>query len=182
MKVTPSPGLPDVLRLEMSEYRDDRGSFAEMFNAREFAKATGVDSTFVQDNYSSSNRNVIRGLHYQIDRAQGKLVWVVRGELFDVAVDLRRSSPTFGRWTGQRLSEGNKTVLWIPPGFAHGFLSLSDGAGILYKTTDFYSPLHERCVSWNDPDLAIDWPVSGTPIVSERDRRGVAFKDAETYP
>ena len=181
MKVTPG-ALPDVLVLEPRVFGDERGFFLESYNQRVFREAAGIDANFVQDNHSRSARNVLRGLHYQLKQPQGKLVRVVAGEVFDVAVDLRRSSPRYGRWMGQRLSAANKRMLWIPTGFAHGFLALSEIAEVLYKTTDYYAPEHERCVLWNDRDIGIDWPVAGVPLVSEKDSRGVALKLAEAFP
>ena len=181
MKVTPS-ALPEVMVIEPRVFGDDRGFFLESYNRRAFREATGVDADFVQDNHSRSARNVLRGLHYQIKQAQGKLVRVVSGEMFDVAVDLRRSSPRYGRWMGLHLSAENKRMLWIPPGFAHGFLALSDSTEVLYKATDYYAPEHERCVLWSDPEIGIEWPLAGAPVVSEKDKRGVALKLAETFP
>jgi dTDP-4-dehydrorhamnose 3,5-epimerase len=181
MKVTPSV-LPEVLMLEPRVFGDERGFFLESYNQRVFREATGVDADFVQDNHSRSARNVLRGLHYQLKQAQGKLVRVVAGEVFDVAVDLRRSSPRFGRWMGLHLSAENKRMLWIPAGFAHGFLALKEATEVLYKATDYYAPEHERCVMWNDPDIAIDWPLADVPLVSEKDGRGVALKLAESFP
>ena len=180
MKVTPGV-LPEVLVLEPRVFGDDRGFFLESYNRRALAEATGIDIGFVQDNHSRSARNVLRGLHYQLKQAQGKLIRVVAGEIFDVAVDLRRSSPSFGRWMGQHLSAQNKHSLWVPPGFAHGFLTLSEFAEVLYKTTDYYAPEHERCVLWNDPDIGIEWPFAGVPLVSEKDSRGVRLNAAQTY-
>ena len=180
MKVTPG-ALPEVLILEPRVFGDERGFFLESYNQRVFREAAGIDANFVQDNHSRSARNVLRGLHYQLKQAQGKLVRVVAGEVFDVAVDLRSSSPRYGRWAGIHLSAENKRMLWIPAGFAHGFLALRDATEVLYKTTDYYAPEHERCVLWNDPDIGIDWPLTGEPLVSEKDRRGVALKAAETY-
>lgn len=181
MKVT-SGVLPEVLILEPRVFGDERGFFLESYNQRVFREAAGIDANFVQDNHSRSSRNVLRGLHYQLKQAQGKLMRVVAGEVFDVAVDLRRSSPRYGRWMGLQLSADNKRMLWIPSGFAHGFLALSEFAEVFYKTTDYYAPEHERCVLWNDPDIGIDWPLTGVPLVSEKDRRGVALKVAETFP
>jgi len=181
MKVTPG-ALPEVLMLEPRVFGDERGFFLESYNQRVFREATGVDADFVQDNHSRSARNVLRGLHYQLKQAQGKLVRVVAGEVFDVVVDLRRSSPRFGRWMGLHLSAENKRMLWIPGGFAHGFLVLKEATEVLYKATDYYAPEHERCVVWNDPDIAIDWPLAGVPLVSEKDGRGVALKLAESFP
>ena len=181
MKVTPG-ALPEVLVLEPRVFGDERGFFLESYNQRVFREAAGIDANFVQDNHSRSARNVLRGLHYQLKQAQGKLVRVVAGEVFDVAVDLRRSSPRYGRWMGLHLSAENKRMLWIPAGFAHGFLALSGFAEVFYKATDYYAPEHERCVLWNDPDIGIDWPHSGVPLVSEKDKRGVALKVAEIFP
>ena len=161
-------------------FGDDRGFFYESFNQRAFKEATQLDFQFVQDNHSKSGRKVLRGLHYQVQRPQGKLVRVVAGEVFDVAVDIRRDSPTFGKWVGVFLSESNKKQLWVPPGLAHGFLVVSETAEFLYKTTDYYAPEHERCIAWNDPTLAIDWPViDGSPLVSAKDAAGAAFLAAE---
>jgi dTDP-4-dehydrorhamnose 3,5-epimerase len=181
MKVTPGT-LPEVLVLEPRVFGDERGFFLESYNQRVFREAAGIDANFVQDNHSRSARHVLRGLHYQLKHAQGKLVRVVAGEAFDVAVDLRRSSPRYGRWMGLHLSAENKRMLWIPAGFAHGFLALSESTEVLYKTTDYYAPEHERCVLWNDPDIGVDWPLTGVPLVSEKDGRGVALKLAETFP
>ena len=166
MPITASPtSLPGVMILEPRVFGDSRGFFLESFNQREFRAATGVTADFVQDNHSLSQRGVLRGMHYQIRHAQGKLVRVVRGSVFDVAVDMRRSSPAFGKWLGLELSADNKRQLWIPPGFAHGFLVTSDSAEFLYKTTDYYHPEHERSLLWNDPDVGIDWPIDGTPLL-----------------
>lgn len=174
--------LPGVLLLEPRVFGDDRGFFMEVWNERTFAEA-GLDIRFVQDNHSRSQRGVLRGLHYQIRQPQGKLVRVVSGAVFDVAVDLRRASPTFGKWIGYELSAENKRMLWIPPGFAHGFLTLSDRADFIYKCTDFYAPDAERCIIWNDAELAIDWPLGDMePYLSDKDRAGVPFSLAETYP
>lgn len=164
-------------------FGDERGFFFESFNAQAFREATGLDVDFVQDNHSKSIRGVLRGLHYQLaPHAQGKLVRVAQGEVFDVAVDIRRDSPTFGRWVGEILSADNKKQLWIPPGFAHGFVTLSDTAEFLYKTTAFYAPTHERCIRWDDPSLAIDWHLDGqAPIVSSKDAVGVLLADAEVF-
>jgi dTDP-4-dehydrorhamnose 3,5-epimerase len=175
--------LDGVFVLEPKVFGDARGFFFESFNERAFQKATGVTAHFVQDNHSRSAQGVLRGLHYQIQQPQGKLVRVIAGEVFDVAVDLRKSSPTFGQWFGQRLSAENKRQLWIPAGFAHGFVVLSDSADFLYKTTDYWAPEFERCIAWNDPDLAIAWPLAGqTPLVSTKDAQGVAFRSAEIFP
>jgi dTDP-4-dehydrorhamnose 3,5-epimerase len=172
MKVTPLP-LPGVLCIEPKVFGDARGFFHESYNQRVFRELTGVDAVFVQDNHSRSIKNVLRGLHHQLPpKAQGKLVRVVLGEVFDVAVDIRADSPTFGRWAGQSLSAENKRQLWIPPGFAHGFLVLSEYAEVLYKTTEYYAPEHERCILWNDPRLAIDWPHAAPPILSAKARAG----------
>ena len=177
MKVTPT-AIPDVLLIEPKVYGDERGFFFESFNLRAFKEATGLEPMFVQDNHSRSARNVLRGLHYQIDQPQGKLVRVVVGEIFDVAVDIRRGSPTCGRWIGHVLSAENKRQLWIPPGFAHGFLVLSECADFLYKTTDYWAPEHERCIRWDDPQLAIDWPLQGGPVLSGKDAAGLFFAEA----
>jgi dTDP-4-dehydrorhamnose 3,5-epimerase len=173
--------IPDVLILEPRVHQDDRGFFLESYNRRTFRDTTGLDVDFVQDNQSFSVRNVLRGLHYQIRQAQGKLVHVLAGEIFDVAVDLRRSSPTFRKWIGATLTGGGHRMIWIPAGFAHGYIVLSEHAIVFYKTTDFYAPEHERTVLWNDPDLAIRWPLEGEPIVSDKDRRGSGFRSAELY-
>ena len=173
--------LPDVLILEPRVFQDERGFFLESYNRRTFKEVAGLDVEFVQDNQSFSVRNVLRGLHYQIRQAQGKLVQVMAGEIFDVAVDIRRSSPTFGKWTAVTLTGGGHRMLWIPVGFAHGFIVLSEHAIVLYKTTDYYAPEHERTIVWNDPTLAIRWPLEGEPIVAEKDRRGVAFRSAEVF-
>jgi dTDP-4-dehydrorhamnose 3,5-epimerase len=181
MKVT-STRIPEVLLIEPRVFGDDRGFFYESFNALDFAKATGLNLHFVQDNHSKSAHGVLRGLHYQIEQPQGKLVRVVAGEVFDVAVDLRRSSPTFGQWVGVHLSESNKAQLWVPSGFAHGFVVLSESAEFLYKTTDYYAPEHEQCIVWNDRDIGIDWPQLTTePKLSGKDAAGKAFSQAFTY-
>jgi dTDP-4-dehydrorhamnose 3,5-epimerase len=172
--------LPDVFVLEPCVFRDERGFFFESYNQRILANV-GLVESFVQDNHSCSSRNVLRGLHYQVKHPQGKLVRVVEGEILDVAVDLRRSSPTFGRSETARLSGENKRMLWIPVGFAHGFLVLSGKAHVLYKATDFYAPEYERTLAWNDPQVNIQWPTNGEPIVSAKDQRGVALPDAETF-
>jgi dTDP-4-dehydrorhamnose 3,5-epimerase len=172
--------LPGVLVLEPRVFGDDRGFFFESYNQKTMADL-GITERFVQDNHSSSSRNVLRGLHYQLKHAQGKLVRVAEGEIIDVAVDLRRSSATFGKWEAVRLSGDNKRMLWIPPGFAHGFGVLSDKAHVLYKATDYYAPEHERTLAWNDPQLKIKWELDGEPIISAKDQRGVAFRDAESY-
>jgi dTDP-4-dehydrorhamnose 3,5-epimerase len=173
--------LPGVLVLEPRVFQDERGFFFESFNRRAFREATNVEAEFVQDNQSFSVRNVLRGLHYQIKQAQGKLVQAIAGEIFDVAVDIRRSSPHFGRWTAVTLSGANHRMLWIPAGFAHGFIVLSEHALVMYKTTDYYAPAHERTIVWNDPTLAIRWPLEAAPILNEKDRRGAAFTSAEVF-
>lgn len=170
--------IADVLLLEPKVFGDDRGFFYESFNAKTFKEATGVDVQFVQDNHSKSARNVLRGLHYQVEQPQGKLVRVVQGEVFDVAVDIRKGSPTFGQWVGEILSAENKRQLWIPPGLAHGFVVLSETAEFLYKTTDYYAPAHERCIAWDDPELAITWPIDGAPSLSAKDAAGMSFRQA----
>ncbi len=180
MKVTPT-AISDVLIIEPDVFGDERGFFFESYNENRFAAETGIRQRFVQDNHSRSARNVLRGLHYQIQQAQGKLVRVAIGEVFDVAVDLRKNSPTFGQWTGVRLSAENKRMLWVPEGFAHGFLVLSESADFLYKTTNYYAPAHERCIAWNDPDIGIEWPLAGTPTLAAKDRVGIRFKDAEVF-
>lgn len=182
MKVTPTR-LPEVLLIEPVVFGDERGFFLESYNQRVFEAQTGLSPVFVQDNHSRSAKGVLRGLHYQIRQPQGKLVRVVRGAVFDVAVDLRRSSPRFGQWVAVELSEHNKHQLWVPPGFAHGFLALSPASELLYKTTDYYAPAHERCVAWNDPILAIEWPLheTGQPLVSAKDALGCALGSAETF-
>jgi len=181
MKVS-ACAIPDVLLIEPRVFGDDRGFFFESFNQREFREASGLTADFVQDNHSRSARNVLRGLHYQIFQPQGKLVRVVAGEVFDVAVDIRRKSPTFGQWVGEILSADNKRQLWLPPGMAHGFVVLSESAEFLYKTTDYYAPQHERCIAWNDPTLAIKWPsMIGGPLLSDKDAKGLAFQEAEVF-
>jgi dTDP-4-dehydrorhamnose 3,5-epimerase len=180
MKVTPTQ-IADVWLIEPQVFGDDRGFFFESYNERVFAEKIGKTTQFVQDNHSRSAKNVLRGLHYQMQQAQGKLVRVVAGEVFDVAVDIRKSSPTFGQWVGYHLSAQNKQQLWIPAGFAHGFLVISDVAEVLYKTDNYYAPQHERCILWNDPDLAIAWPLDGTPILSAKDQAGQPFKTAEVF-
>ena len=173
--------IPEVLIIEPRVFGDERGFFFESFNARDFAQATGLDVAFVQDNHSRSARGVLRGLHYQIRQPQGKLVRVVAGEVWDVAVDLRRASPTFGQWVGVTLSAANHRQLWVPAGFAHGFVVVSETAEFLYKTTDYYAPEHERCLAWNDPTLAIPWPLQGAPSLSAKDMKGRMLQDAETF-
>ncbi len=177
-----STNIQDVLVIEPKIHGDARGFFFESYNERQFAETTGVAVSFVQDNHSKSRKGVLRGLHYQIRQPQGKLVRVISGEVFDVAVDLRRSSPTFGKWVSTHLSAENKRQLWVPGEFAHGFLVLSDFAEFLYKTTDYYTPEYERCIHWNDPDLNIQWPTKGNPLVSEKDERGASFQNAEVFP
>lgn len=178
MKAIPL-AIPDVILIEPSVFGDDRGFFFESYNRRVFSETTGVDPDFVQDNHSRSVRGVLRGLHYQLPpKAQGKLVRVTLGEVFDVAVDIRRDSPTFGQWVGEVLSAENKRQMWIPPGFAHGFLTLSESAEFLYKTTDYYSPEHERCIVWNDPDISVVWPLNQQPVLSGKDAQGMTFMNA----
>lgn len=174
--------LPEVLIIEPKVFGDERGFFYESFNAKTFAEKTGINAQFVQDNHSRSQKGVLRGLHYQIENAQGKLVRVTAGSVLDIAVDIRRSSPHFGKWFGLELSAENAKQLWIPPGFAHGFVVLSDYAEFLYKTTDYYTPSAERCIRWNDPDLAIDWRLSEAPTLSAKDRVGKLLKDADLFP
>lgn len=173
--------IPDLLLLEPQVFGDERGFFLESFNQRRFGDIVGRHVEFVQDNHSRSARHVLRGLHYQIRQPQGKLVRVVAGEVFDVAVDLRRSSPYFGQWAGTHLSADNKRQLWIPEGFAHGFLVLSEYAEFLYKTTDYWAPEHERCLLWNDPAIAIDWPLSAEAILSVKDQAGTTLNQAEIF-
>ncbi|MEN8190135.1 MAG: dTDP-4-dehydrorhamnose 3,5-epimerase [Thermodesulfobacteriota bacterium] len=173
--------IPEVLIIEPTVFGDDRGFFYESYNERAWKEKTGLDSVFVQDNHSKSVKNVLRGIHYQIRQPQGKLVRVVAGEVFDVAVDLRKSSATFGRWVGLNLSGQNKKMLWVPEGFGHGFVVLSETAEFLYRTTDFYAPEHERCIIWNDPDLAIEWPMEAEPLLSAKDNQGLFFKEADLY-
>jgi dTDP-4-dehydrorhamnose 3,5-epimerase len=178
MKVTPT-AIADVLLIEPRVFGDERGFFFESFNERGFREATGVALPFVQDNHSKSARGVLRGLHFQTQQAQGKLVRVVAGEVFDVAVDIRRDSPTYGQWVGEILSGDNKRQMWVPPGLAHGFLVLSESAEFLYKTTDYYAPAYERCIAWNDPTLAIQWPtVEGGPGLSAKDAAGLSWAQA----
>lgn len=172
-------GIPDVLLLEPKVWEDSRGFFFESFSARTFEESTGIRRTFVQDNHSCSKRNVLRGLHYQVRHPQGKLVRVVSGEIFDVAVDLRKQSATYGRWTGLRLSAENRRQLWVPEGFAHGFVTLSDHADVLYKMTDYYDPDAERVIAWNDPDLSIAWPVREGLILVPRDAQAPSLRAAE---
>jgi len=180
MQVLPTD-LPGVLLLEPRVFGDARGFFFEAYNRRAFHKATGVDVEFVQDNHSRSSKNVLRGLHYQVRQAQGKLIRCTAGEVWDVAVDLRENSPAFGRWTGFTLSAEAKRMAWIPPGFAHGFLVVSDSADVLYKATDYYAPEHERTLLWSDPALGIKWPLAGAPVLAEKDRRGTPLAAAEVF-
>ena len=181
MKVTPT-AIPEVLVLEPQMFGDDRGFFFESFNARRFEQLTGLSVNFVQQNHSRSARNVLRGLHYQVRQPQGKLVRVVAGAIYDVVVDLRRASPFFGRWVGVELSADNRRQLWVPPGFAHGFVVTSDSAECLYNTTDYWAPEHERVLLWSDPALAIDWPLSGPPMLSGKDSQGLLLDAAEAFP
>ena len=180
MKVTPT-AIADVLIIEPKVFGDARGFFYESFNQKAFNEATGTDHQFVQDNHSRSSKGVLRGLHYQIQQPQGKLVRVVRGAVFDVAVDIRKGSSTFCKWVGVELSEDNHRQLWVPPGFAHGFLVTSESADFLYKTTDYYAPEHERCIAWNDPAIGIQWPLMAEPSLSAKDQQGLALSDAETF-
>ena len=180
MKATATT-IPDVLIIEPRVFGDARGFFFESFNRNAFAQATGLDLDFVQDNHSRSAKGVLRGLHYQIEQPQGKLVRVVRGAVFDVAVDLRKNSATFGQWVGAELSEENSRQMWVPPGFAHGFLTLSESADFLYKTTDYYAPEFERCVAWDDPTIGIQWPAGMVPKLSGKDQAGVCLDDAELF-
>ena len=174
--------IPGVLVIEPQVFGDERGFFLESFNQKKFSDETGLNHQFVQDNHSRSRQNILRGLHYQVQQVQGKLVRVVLGEIYDVVVDIRRSSGTFGQWVGVTLSAENKRQLWVPPGFAHGFYVLSDSADVLYKTTDYYAPQHERSILWNDADLAIKWPlVSQTPVLSEKDQQAAQFAIAEVF-
>lgn len=181
MNIIPTE-ISDVLIIEPRVFEDQRGFFFESYNEKAFLEKTGLDVQFVQDNHSRSAQNVLRGLHYQIQQPQGKLVRAVAGEIFDVVVDLRKSSPTFGQWVGSTLSAQNKRQLWVPVGFAHGFCVLSEFAEVLYKTTDYYAPGHERCLIWNDHHLGVAWPLTDTPIVSAKDQAGVSFKEAEMFP
>ena len=180
MKITPL-AISEIVLIEPKVFGDERGFFFESFNQARFEETVGREINFVQDNHSRSVKNVLRGLHYQIQQPQGKLVRVVQGEVFDVAVDLRKSSPTFGRWVGQVLSAENKHQLWIPEGFAHGFVVLSDTAEFLYKTTDYYAPAHERCLLWNDPVLNIQWPPGIAPVLSAKDTQGKPFNEVEVF-
>ena len=181
MIITPT-ALPDVLLIEPKVFGDARGFFFESYNRRVFAEVAGLDVDFVQDNHSRSAQGVLRGLHYQIQQPQGKLVRVVAGAVFDVAVDIRKASPTFGKWVGIELSAENKKMVWVPPGFAHGFLVLSEVAEFLYKTTDYYAPSYERSIAWNDPDIGIAWPLAGAPLLSAKDQAAVGLKAAEVFP
>jgi dTDP-4-dehydrorhamnose 3,5-epimerase len=174
--------IPDVLMIEPRVFGDARGFFLEGYNARGFRQATGLSVDFVQDNQSRSRRGVLRGLHYQLQQAQGKLVSVVCGAVFDVAVDIRRSSPAFGQWAGVELSEDNHRQLWLPPGIAHGFLVLSERVDVLYKSTDYYAPEHERVILWNDPDIEIEWPLADQPLLSPKDQAGLPLQQAECFP
>lgn len=180
MNIVPTEIL-DVLIIEPRVFGDDRGFFFESFNEQGFIEKAGIDVRFVQDNHSCSAQGVLRGLHYQVQQAQGKLVRVVAGAIFDVAVDIRKSSPTFGQWVGCELSAENKRQLWVPVGFAHGFLSLTDRTEVLYKTTDYYAPAHERCILWDDPDLDIAWPLTADPVLSKKDQAGSSFQAAEVF-
>jgi dTDP-4-dehydrorhamnose 3,5-epimerase len=180
MKATPL-AIPDVVLLEPRVFGDDRGFFFESFNQRQFNEAIGQTVAFVQDNHSRSAKNVLRGLHYQIQQPQGKLVRVVTGEVFDVAVDIRKSSPSFGHWVGEILSAENKKQLWVPEGFAHGFVVLSDHAEFLYKTTDYWAPEFERSIAWNDPAIGIQWPIQGEPALSAKDRQAKSLAEAEHF-
>ncbi|MEE4241436.1 MAG: dTDP-4-dehydrorhamnose 3,5-epimerase [Desulfopila sp.] len=180
MRVTPT-AIHDVLIAEPKVFGDERGFFYESFNQQTWQEITGLPGKFVQSNHSRSLRGVLRGIHYQIRQPQGKLVRVVVGEVFDVAVDLRRSSPTFGQWVGEYISAENKKQIWIPEGFGHGFLVMSDVAETLYRTTNYYAPEHERCILWNDPDIAVDWPIEGKPLLSGKDVAGKLLKDADVY-
>ena len=174
--------ISEVLILEPKIFGDERGFFIESWNNDAFHEVTGLDVQFVQDNHSRSAKNVLRGLHYQIQQPQGKLVRVVRGSVFDVAVDIRKSSPTFGKWVGVELTEQNNRQFWVPPGFAHGFVVLSDSADFLYKTTDYYAPEYERSILWNDPAINIDWPIEGKPQLSTKDKEGLPLQQAEVFP
>lgn len=180
MKATPL-AIPDVILLEPKVFGDNRGFFFESFNQAKFEAAIGRQVAFVQDNHSRSVHNVLRGLHYQIQQPQGKLVRVVQGEVFDVVVDIRKSSPSFGQWVGEILSAENKRQMWVPEGFAHAFVALSDTAEFLYKTTDYYAPEHERCIAWNDPAIAIQWPLDGAPALSAKDQQGTPLAAAEHF-
>lgn len=174
--------IPDVLIIEPKVFEDKRGYFQESWNKRTFENTAGIKADFVQDNHSRSVKNTLRGLHYQIKQPQGKLVRVVTGKVFDVVVDLRKSSPTFGEWEGIELSAENHRQLWVPEGFAHGFLILSDTADFLYKTTTYYAPEYDRCLKWNDPDVGVNWPLDDEPLLSEKDMKGTAFTEIEVFP
>jgi dTDP-4-dehydrorhamnose 3,5-epimerase len=180
MKATPT-AIPEVMVIEPKVFGDSRGFFFESFNQRAFNEATGLEVQFVQDNHSRSAKGVLRGLHYQIEQPQGKLVRVVRGAVFDVAVDIRKHAPTFGKWVGMELTEDNHKQLWVPPGFAHGFVVLSESADFLYKTTDYYAPANERCIAWDDPTIAVQWPLGTLPVLSGKDRQGKSFSEAEHF-
>lgn len=180
MKVTRTE-IPDVLLLEPRVFEDARGVAYESYNRRTFQELTGLDPQFVQDNRSTSRKNVLRGLHYQVEKPQGKLISALRGEIYDVAVDLRRSSATFGKWVGFRLSEADRRMAWLPRGFAHGFLALSESAEVLYKLDEFWSPQHERTIAWDDAHIGVRWPLKGEPILSDKDRRGTAFRAADLF-
>lgn len=180
MKITPT-AIPDVLVIEPKVFGDERGFFFESFSQAKLEAAIGGQVNFVQDNHSKSAKNVLRGLHYQIQQPQGKLVRVVQGEVFDVAVDIRKSSSTFGNWVGEVLSAENKKQLWVPEGFAHGFVVISESAEFLYKTTDYYAPEHERSIVWNDPAIDIKWPINGEPSLSSKDKLALSFENAETF-
>jgi dTDP-4-dehydrorhamnose 3,5-epimerase len=173
--------IPDVLILEPKVFGDSRGFFFESFNAKDFANVTGLDVEFVQDNHSRSAKGVLRGLHYQLQQAQGKLVRVTQGTVFDVAVDIRKSSPTFGKWVGCELSDANQRQFWVPAGFAHGFMVTSESADFLYKTTDYYAPAYERCISWNDPSIGINWPEGIAPLLSAKDQNGFSLENAKVF-
>ena len=174
--------IPDIILFEPKVFGDDRGFFFESFNLKSFEEITGITPTFVQDNHSKSTKGVIRGLHYQLKpKAQGKLLRVIQGDIFDVVVDIRKDSPTFGQWLGEVLSADNKKQLWIPLGFAHGFLTLSETAEVLYKSTDFYAPEFERCIAWNDTEIGIEWPIQNAPLLSGKDQAGVSLYDVEGY-
>jgi dTDP-4-dehydrorhamnose 3,5-epimerase len=181
LKAIPT-AIPEVLIIEPAVFGDARGFFFESWNRKAFSRLVGRDVDFVQDNHSASLRGVLRGLHYQVKQPQGKLVRVVAGEVFDVAVDLRRAAPTFGQWVGARLSAANRHMMWVPEGFAHGFLVLSESAEFLYKTTDYYAPEHERTLLWNDPALGIDWPLEGAPVLKPKDAAGTPLASAESFP
>jgi dTDP-4-dehydrorhamnose 3,5-epimerase len=181
MKVTPT-AIPDVLVIEPQVFHDERGLLYESFNARRFHQLTGIDAAFVQDNHSASTKNVLRGLHYQVGQEQGKLVRVIAGAVFDVCVDLRKSSPSFGRWIGIELSAQNRRQVWVPPGFAHGFLVIGDGAECLYKTSNYWAPECERSILWNDPAIGIDWPIGGAPVLSTKDSQARLLAEADLFP